>query len=194
MTTGAKVETESVQPAGHTCLGFILRGLRVWVPKRMIPHLGALSVVSIRVKQSQFPPAPGATWRTGAVWCCTNKANSRRCRVDRGPRDGGRRAPPASFAPPVVQTNPISGDQAARGQPIAPNKANWAGSVMQHEANLWRRRLGQGHRGAGRGAIARNKPNFGRSCRVLLPCPSPLRPRVSPGAVVQTNPICTGAI
>jgi hypothetical protein len=34
-------------------LDFILRGLRVWVPKRIILPLGALSVVSNHAKQSQ---------------------------------------------------------------------------------------------------------------------------------------------
>ncbi len=43
---------------------FILRVLRVWVPKRIIPRLGALSVVRILAKQSQTRASWGI-WGTG---------------------------------------------------------------------------------------------------------------------------------
>jgi hypothetical protein len=53
MNRRAKLKPQPLQPARQTGPGVILRGLCVWVPKRIIPRLGALSVVNIPAKQTQ---------------------------------------------------------------------------------------------------------------------------------------------
>ncbi len=54
MSRRARLKPQSPQLVRQTGLGVILRALRVWVPKRTIPRLGALSVVNIRAKRTQF--------------------------------------------------------------------------------------------------------------------------------------------
>jgi len=59
METRVGPKPESPPLTRQMCFGLILRALRVWVPKRIIPRLGALSVVTIRAKQSQEAVAGG---------------------------------------------------------------------------------------------------------------------------------------
>jgi hypothetical protein len=66
-------------------LDFIPRGLRVWVPKRMIPRLGALSVVSIRAKRTQFLASRAA----GGQSIMQNEPNSPAGREPRERATGG---------------------------------------------------------------------------------------------------------
>jgi hypothetical protein len=56
MKTHGEAKPESPPSARQICPGFLPRGVSVWVPKRIIPRLGALSVVGMRTKQGQFPP------------------------------------------------------------------------------------------------------------------------------------------
>jgi hypothetical protein len=116
--TRAKPESESPQPAWQTRPDFILRVFRV-------------SVVSMRVKQSQFPGGAGwaEAWGTEAVACCTNKPNF--------PRGAG---------------SPM----AVRLVPIAPNKPNW-GRVSGEASTLWKKSYVAGDT-VGTGCT--NKPNL----------------------------------
>ena len=84
MTTGVKPQPNPAQPVRQTGFGVILRALRVWVPRRIVPRLAALSVIRIRAKQSQ-------SWADWGVWTAMGHPL--------------RAAGPGA----VVQTNPISG-------------------------------------------------------------------------------------
>ena len=123
MGTRAKPESESPQPAWQTRPDFILRVFRV-------------SVVSMRVKQSQFPGGAGwaEAWGTEAVACCTNKPNF--------PRGAG---------------SPM----AVRLVPIAPNKPNW-GRVSGEASTLWKKSYVAGDT-VGTGCT--NKPNLPQAGR-----------------------------
>jgi hypothetical protein len=52
--TRAQPKPGSLRLVGPMWLDLPLPGLRVWVPKRIIPRLGALTVVSVRAKRTQF--------------------------------------------------------------------------------------------------------------------------------------------
>jgi hypothetical protein len=124
-----------------------------------------------RAKQSQFAPK----CQTGQVllgkgfmviYTSTgpqqNKANSQRCRVERGPGNGGRAV--------LYKQSQFAAE---------PQVGGWTARSMRAKRTQFARqgRAGRGQRGMGRGANARNKPNVsGRSGRPSL-APSTLRPR-----------------
>ncbi len=126
MRTSATPKPESPPLAGQTCHGFLLRGLRVWVPKRIIPRLGALSVVTIRAKRAQWAGANHA-----------KRTQSRQGRAGRGLRDVGRAANAQnepnlpggagrpSPAPRPSGLAPVGSDYAKQSQPWE-NWGRWA--------------------------------------------------------------------
>jgi hypothetical protein len=131
METRVGLKLEFPQPAQQMCFGFVLRGLGVWVPKRIIPRLGA-------------PP-----WRAFR----RNKANSRQRWVGRGARGVVQTNPISDrqdypsftllFHPsnpmPIVRNKPNS----ARPGP-GPRGGAWyapyePGPIVQNKANFFGR-------------------------------------------------------
>jgi hypothetical protein len=109
--------------------------LRVWVPKRIIPRLGALSAVSNCAERTQF----------GEVKCA-KRSQSFDCGfgiADCGfKRDLRRDAPAVRRPEPLVQTNPIGQSESWETNPI-PGYAGWgetqgagdAGQMRQTKPN-----------------------------------------------------------
>jgi hypothetical protein len=122
------------------CLGLILRDLSVWVPKRMIPRLGALSVVDIRANKANCPWKKSGSRRPTldqvegrlheeAMVIMRNKANWLAAALDRRDRS--------------CQTKPIS--------------RRASGSGVRNKANFRRGPKGRGPGASRRGQMHKTK-------------------------------------
>jgi hypothetical protein len=102
-------------------LDFILRGLRAWVPKRIIPRLGALSVVNTRAKQTQFLASRAA----GAGRLCKTNPIS-------PPGGNPESGPPAGL---LIQTNPTSPGEIPRYSTVLSFHHSNPMPIMRNEPN-----------------------------------------------------------
>jgi len=115
--TRAEPKPESPQLAWQTCLGFILRGLRV-------------SVICMRAKQSQFPAVPGGTRPQGRGTRGKRAKQTQFPAVGQDPRSGLRKTNPIS---PAVPGGSGSGGRGS-WRAIVQNEPNFPGDARWDEA------------------------------------------------------------
>jgi hypothetical protein len=122
-----------------------LPGLRVWVPKRIIPRLGALSVVSVRAKQSQFLDCglriQNGMWPATCPVACVGRLYKQTQLPKAGHRGGVGRC--GCGEPPSFQYSTI---------PVFQSSGVGRGAIVRNKPNL------AGRPGALEGEMCETKP------------------------------------